>query len=117
MKALPVYIYKHRGEDFSNGGISSKYNEILILCEDGFVDVDTDNPPENLCEIVKRELWGEEHWYVKPVAEVKSGNVGYMSGGCVVNSCDSRWSRLSKSRALPLHDRQETQEQYNVLSH
>ena len=117
VNALPVDIYKYKADDSSNGGISSRYNEILLLCDDGFVKVDLDNPPENLCKVVKRNLWGEEHVHIEPVAKPKEGYTGYMYGGCVVDTCDSRFGEATGvSYPVHLHDRTETWQQYNMLS-
>lgn len=115
VKALPVYIFKNEGSDCSNGGISSRYNEILVECPDGFVEVDLDNPPPNFCVIVKRMLWGEKHYYVRPYAE--PSGVGWMYGGCIVDSSDSRWHRATEiDYPLHLHDMTESQELYDMLS-
>lgn len=114
-KALPVHIYKHKGQDSSNGGISSRYDEILLLNPDGYVEVDLDMPPENLCVYVRRVLFGnEEHDYIEPYAPVSESSVGYMDGGTICDSCDSRFQG---KHPVPLHDRQETQKQYDSLSH
>ena len=46
MKALPIYVYKHnRLGDCSNYGISSRYDELLLVCPDGYIDIDESNPP------------------------------------------------------------------------
>jgi len=117
MKALPVYIYKYRNGDCSNGGISSRYNEILLICPDGFVNVDENNPPENLCKVVKRNLFGEVYVHIEPVATPPKGHTSYMSGGCIVDSCDSRFNKVTGvSYPVSLHDRTETWEQYDALS-
>lgn len=109
MRALSVDIYKHKGEDFSNHGISSVFNDILVLCDEGNIEVEGTEP--NLCKIVEQELWGEIYYHVEPV--VKPRGAGWMSGGTVVYSCDSRFGH----GPLKLHDRQETWEQYEMLSH
>ena len=41
------------------------------------------------------------------------GNVGYMFGGNFIHTSDSR---IPNDYPIPIHDRQETQEQYNHLS-
>lgn len=110
VRALPVSIYKHKGKDCSNKGISSKYDEILLICEDGNIDVDLKNPPENLCELVERELFGRSADYVRPYR--KANGVGWMAGGCVVYSPDSRFA---SDYPLCLHDRTESKEQYDLM--
>ena len=113
MKALPVDIYKFNGEDCSNGGISSRFESILLICDDGFIDVDENDLPENLCKVVKRNLFGRDHYHVEPVAEPPKGHTSYMYGGCIVNTSDSRFRF---DYPLKLHDRTETWEQYDRLS-
>ena len=117
MKALPVNIYKHNREDCSNHGISSRFESILLICDDGFVTIDEKNPPENLCKVVKRNLWDKEYVHIEPVAEIPRNKTGYMDGGCVVMSSDSRFSRATGvDYPICLHDRTETWEQYDALS-
>lgn len=109
-RALPLGIYKHRGSDCSNDSLSSKYNEILLMCDEGYIEYDENNPPENLCCI--DSIMGV--MFVRPVAKPK--HLGWMSGGTVVYSCDSRFRRMSVY-PLSLYDRQETQREYDILSH
>lgn len=114
MKAISLYVYKHRNEDCSNGGISSRYSEVLIECEDGYIDIDENNIPENFCKVVKRYFGNETYLHIEPYARPDKGCVGWMSGGCFCSSCDSRFSRISQY-PLSLHDRQETQELYDLM--
>lgn len=86
-KALTVGIFKWRAGDCSNDGLSSRFNEILVLCPDGPEIVDLDNPPENLCVVVKRILWREKYYYVTPYA-LKDKQT--MFGGCLCDISDSR---------------------------
>lgn len=115
MKALPIYVYKHnRLGDCSNYGISSRYDELLLVCPDGYIDIDESNPPENLVKVVERRLFGSEiHRHIEPVA--KPNGVGWMAGGCIAYSSDSRFSRLSGGYPLQLHDRCESQEMYDRM--
>lgn len=113
MKALPISIYKDsRLGDCSNHGISSRYTEVLLICDEGFINIDENNPPENLVKLVTRNLFGREYKHIEPVA--RPTGVGWMSGGSLVYSCDSRFRRMSEY-PLCLHDRQETQEQYDSM--
>ena len=115
MKALPCEIYKAKKlGDCSNGGISSRYNEVLLLCEEGFIDVDMDNPPDNLCKVVTRDFGFAVYTHIEPVAKAKG--VGWMAGGTLVYSSDSRFHRMCGDYALSLHDRTETQKEYDMYS-
>ena len=116
MKALPIEVFKSNCGDCSNGGITSKYTRLLLVCEEGYIEIDETNPPENLVKIVTRHLFGKEYKHIEPVASVSSKCVGWMAGGCIGYSCDSRFSRMSQY-PLSIHDRQETQAQYDMFSH
>lgn len=113
MKALPIKVYRNNNGDCSNGGITSRHDELLLICDDGFIPIDEENPPERLVQIVTRVLFGREYKHIEPYAPIKSGCVGYMSGGSFGYSCDSRFTRIS-DYPLSIHDRQETQEQYDM---
>ena len=113
MRALRVYVYKSDLGDCSNNGISSKYKEILVLCPDGNIEVDESDPPENLCKIVERNLWGSVYKHIEPVA--KANGVGWMASGSIAYSCDSRFREMSEY-PLVMHDRTESQELYDMLS-
>ena len=105
MRALPINVYKNETSgDCSNNGISSRYSRVLLVCEDGPIYVDTNNPPKNLVKLVKRTIFGIEYMHLEP-CERAEGN-GYMFGGCYCSSSDSRFKRIS-DYPLPLHDRQE----------
>lgn len=116
MKALPISVFKtNRFSDCTNGGITSRYDRLLLICEEGYEEVDETNPPENLVKIVTRFICGREYKHIEPYASVESGNVGWMSGGNLAYSCDSRFSEMS-DYPLSVHDRQESQELSDMLS-
>ena len=111
-RALPVSIFEDkRIGNCSNHGISERFREALLLCDEGFIDVDLDNPPGNLVVYVKRTLWGEEHDFVRPYAEPKGA--GWMNGGSIIWTCDSRFPG---NHPVCFHDRDETWEEYELLS-
>lgn len=115
-KALPVDVLRTRYEGASNGGISERYDRLLLLCEEGFEKVDLNDPPENLVIVVKRRLGGKCRDYIRPYAEPKKGNIGWMAGGSFAESSDSRFSdMIGFYGAVSIHDRQETQDQYDML--
>ena len=114
-KAIRVAIFENKSiGNCSNQGISSRYSEILLLHERGFVDVDEDNPPENLCEVVEQKTSFGLNRFVRPVKRTASGCVGYMFGGSLVYCSDARFSELSDA-PLRLHDRQESQALYDSM--
>lgn len=106
MKALPISVYKADNfGDCTNGGITSKYSRLLLICEDGFIDVDENNPPENLVKIVTRNLFGKVYKHIEPYA--RPTEIGWMFGGNIAYTSDSRFG---SDYPLKVHDRQETQE-------
>lgn len=119
MRALPVSVYRDArrgGYDCTNNGVSARFRELLVLCPDGFINVDEDNPPENLCKVVKRHLFGRDVYHIEPVAAPEGA--GWMAGGNFAHTSDSRFSKLCDGLygALSIHDRQETWEEYDILS-
>lgn len=107
MKALPISVYTNsRYAGCSNGGITEQYDQLLLVCDDGFIDVDEKDPPENLVKIVSRRFGTREYRHVEPVARPTPGCAGWMAGGALAYSCDSRFTALSLY-PLSVHDRQE----------
>ena len=114
--ALPIYVYcQADGSDCTNDGISSRFDRLLCLCDEGFVEVDLDNPPANLVKVVYREMFGGIY-HIEPYA--KPEHIGWMMGGNYAATSDSRFADMVGGiyGAIPIHDRQETQEQYDILS-
>lgn len=106
IKCIRAEIYKNENRDFSNGGLSSKFDTVLIPVKDGCIDVDRDNPPENLVRIVRRNIFGREYVHVEPWGKE---NETVMAGGTFVYTCDSRFNETINNGGYPvsLHDRQE----------
>lgn len=118
-KYISVNIFKANGEDWSNGGLSSKYNECYVECEDGWITEDR-VPQDAIVQIVSNAFGTIA---AKPFAPVEKDCVGYMFGGCYISSSDSRFSKICEKLlghsfhgAVALHDRTETQKEYNLLS-
>lgn len=105
-RCIQAYIYKHDGEDFSNGGISSRFNTVLVPVKGGHLDVSLDNPPPNFVRIVRRNLFGREYVHLEP-HDLKDRCC--MAGGTFVDTSDSRFSDTIKNGGYPvsLHDRTE----------
>lgn len=91
----------------SNGGLSSKENEV-VLTGDGVPEILwwSDRPTV----ILKRK---GDYVFAVPLCDVPSGHAGWMFGGCFIWSNDSRFpSRYP----IPLHDRSESFGDYERLS-
>nr|DAG81692.1 MAG TPA: hypothetical protein [Caudoviricetes sp.] len=112
MKALPINVYRNGNYDCTNNGISKRYDRLLLVCADGYIDIDETNIPENAVKIVERQLFGKTYRHIEPIA--KATELGYMYGGNIAYSSDSRFRDLSET-PLCIHDRQESQELYDML--
>ena len=118
--ALPIDVYKNKSyERCSNGGITERFDRLLLVCKEGFIEVDDENPPENLVVLKERHLFGNTHYHIEPYRKPDKGCVGWMAGGSYAATCDSRFTNMLGGlyAAISVHDRQETQEEYNILSH
>lgn len=116
MKALPISVYSNRlYRGCSNGGITERFDELLLICPDGFIEVDENDPPENLVKVVKRHLFGEDYFHIEPYTSTDKGCVGWMAGGSYAATSDSRFWRMVGGHhgAVSVHDRQESQTQYD----
>ena len=113
MKALPISVYHtNRLGDCTNGGITSRYDTLLLICDDGFIDIDENDIPENTVRLVERFICGRIYKHLEPIA--RPVHLGWMDGGNIAYSSDSRFHDMS-DYPLCVHDRQETQEQYDAL--
>ena len=125
MKALPINVYRtSRLGDCTNGGISSKFDELLIACDEGFIEIDPDNVPENFAMVELRHVYGNRIIPTIYPADIKDGKAvirdgkWWMMGGNYGATSDSRFSRMVGDMygAVAIHDRYETQEEYDMLS-
>ena len=118
MKALPVDVFRHSHGDCTNNGVSSRYETLYLICDEGFVDVDENNPPDNLVKLVKRNFpWHKDPIYhIEPFVDPEGA--GWMMGGNYAATSDSRFQRMVGDMygAVPIHDRQETYEMYEFSS-
>ena len=113
MKTIPVSVYRSdRIGDCTNGGVSSIYNTLYVVCEDGFKEVDDRDTPENVMKLVVLSRRGQMLYHLEPVA--KPEGAGWMFGGNYAASSDARFCRMIDSAycAIPIHDRQESWELY-----
>ena len=111
MKALPISVYRtDRTGDCTNGGITSRYDRLLLICDEGFIDIDENDPPENTVRLVERFICGRIYKHIEPIAPPT--HLGWMHGGNIAYASDSRFP---SDYPLCVHDRQETQEQYDAL--
>ena len=112
-RALSLYVYRGPHGDCTNGGISATHDEILVPCERGPVDYDTEDPPENLCVVKTRTVGGLQTLRLVPAS---LGDRWTMFGGNYATASDSRWGDMLAheyglefrfNNVLPIHDRVE----------
>lgn len=113
-KGLSVSVIVHKDmSDSSANGISSKNDSLILIGENG---EDLDSPfkgdENNTVMLVKRYLSNGIYLHCEPVKKPEGMN-GPMFGGNFIYTSDSRFP---SKYPIPIHDRFETQEQYNTLS-
>lgn len=114
MRGLYVDVYRTPGlSDCTNGGISSKYDRLLLIGIEGPEEIDPDNLPENAVKIGGVYIAGEYHYHLRPVKEPDPDCAGWMCGGNIAYTSDSRFPH---DYPLRIHDRQESWEEYEHLS-
>lgn len=118
-KGLTCNIYRcdRDGIDTTNGGQSAKVERVILVPPEGeefndcrVFEADEKTPAFKVVKRIIRSSVGDEYLYVhaEPLNPVKSGNDGYMAGGNILYSCDSRWKRITGvSYPIQIHDRQE----------
>jgi len=111
MKGLRLTIYTPSYGNCSNGGVSSKC-ESLTLVGPGIPEIFEASEEAPAVEI---KTGHQGYQYVGLVESRKPSLISPMAGGCMVWSTDSR-VREVMPYALSLHDRYETQEEYDALS-
>jgi len=107
VRALSCEIFTNKSYgNCSNNGISNRYKEVYVLCDDGNVVIDLDNPPENLVVFEARDYGFTISLRFKPYSSLTDGK-WYMFGGDFVWCCDSRFREVYGHYPIPLHDRVE----------
>lgn len=112
MRYLPVSVYRS-GTDCTNGGVSAETDTIYVKCPRG--NYSREDVPVHLRFVAEQR--GPEYWAVKPEVPHQHGErlegsmIGPMAGGNIAYTTDSRLRPT-----FHIHDRFETQEQYDLLS-
>ena len=115
---IPVTVYRNPRYDCTNSGISSRFDELLVACPEGFREVDSDNLPDNFCILENRTPFGENAPIptIYPATVTESGEIiarkgWWMMGGNYGATSDSRFYDLIKGHfygAVAIHDRMES---------
>lgn len=135
MRGLNCDIYQSPRGNFSNDGISAKFNEVCIVgvadevhgrrgalrmfAQADMVPFKRDGVPAAI--VVRRRMGSEVLLHVEPLTELDDRTgTPWMAGGAFVGTSDSRLRKLIGEGAfygaLSLHDRTETWDQYTALS-
>lgn len=121
MKNTYIRIYCPSGCDCTGNGLSSKVNsaylfwnctseEAIEYCKDNLIN------PKYQFIIHKRELWNEDHSFAEPL--IKPSGIQMFGGNFLYTSDDNfyKFGNEKTGRPIPIHDRFETQEEYDFYS-
>lgn len=114
VKTLPVEVmYNNAYRKCANGGITEQCETLYLVCDKGWFSLPESDP--RLIKLVERNLFGlETYVHAEPMNPGDTSSLcGPMAGGNFVYSSDSRFPSLYP---VPVHDRYETWEQYELLS-
>lgn len=119
-RGITLSIFKDRGQDYSNGGVSSRADRVTLVEDaDGnpFPGPFEPTPDAPAVRLVRRYLGGRTIFHVEPVDGPGDGTP-WMNGGTYVGTTDSRWTAATGGLygALAFHDRTESWDLYNSLS-
>lgn len=112
MKGLHAYVYRSAGQDCTNHGLTEKANNITIV-GDGIPEIFEANDKTPAFKVVRRVIFGEQYLHLEPVNPPPAGWIGWMNGGNVADSSDSRFPA---KYPLRIHDRAESPELYDRMS-
>jgi len=111
---LWVSVYRSPLGDCTGGGVTSRVSETTLFfnctreeaieyCKKEGIN------PENQLFLVKRQLWGEDHFYAEPLVKpADAGHCNQMFGGNYIMTSDSRFPHqngLTTAYPIPVHDR------------
>ena len=108
-----VFMLRSALGDSSKNGISNRYRSCwLINEEDVEKTLDGDFPQaENTLVLIKRELWGKKAWYLIPIYLYGTNKIVMFGGNYAIG--DSDFTKEISDLPLPIHDRVESQEEYD----
>jgi len=118
-KCIPLHVNVHskvlagRIADNTNGGVSARYHSLILVPEGAEAP---ENPTEPVLKVVRRNFGGTDYLHAEPVNAPGKNMIGWMFGGNFVYSSDSRYREWVCEYPIAIHDRCETQEQYDWLS-
>jgi len=104
MKGMLASVYRNDAGwgDATNGGVTSKHKQVVLIGE-GVAEVFAPSETAPALRLVRKT----GYLYAEPVHQ--PNGVGWMFGGNFIYSSDSRFPLRFP---IPVHDRQESREQY-----
>lgn len=112
MHTLLISVFRDaNGYDCTNNGISSKFTNLHMVRDSEVSQLKPEDITDDLVVRVDRNLFGKPAPYLTPYKLYKSGKI-VMFGGNFGYTSDSRFG----DTPLAIHDRVETQEEYNRYS-
>lgn len=112
-KGLTAKVLKSKGIDCTLNGVSSKYDEFIVIGEGIPERHEGNEDNSNVLKIVKRKLFGSDYLHAEPLNK-PSNTVGAMFGGNYIDVVGSMFNGIKYPIAI--HDRFETHEQYKTYS-
>jgi hypothetical protein len=110
MRGLIADVYKF---PLGNcGGVTDKVKTI-VLVGDNWPEIFTAREDMPAFKLVTRVIMGERYDHLEPVEPCPKDKIGYMMGGNFAYTSDSRFGF---KYPLPIHDRSETQAEYDAPS-
>lgn len=117
---LFVSVLRFAGCDCTNSGVTSRHNYVTVYASRDVIPEDADK--DTSLVIVRRNIGGRPYIHAEPIVSVNKGSVGWMAGGNhIASSSSSMWNeflgqdRNAQGFAIPVHDRQETVQQYATM--
>ena len=116
-KGIVVRVYRdgssHMGDsDCTNKGLSSRFVQ-FVLIGDGIPKLFEASDIVPALKLVRRTIYGKEYLHAEPMNPVPEDSVGWMFGGNFIYTSDARFPN---KYPIPIHDRSETSEQYDLMS-
>jgi hypothetical protein len=129
-KGLRLEVYRRAagGADCTNGGITAHApyvtvtgtrfaGQATVIWSPVPDDMQVSEPRPEAPEVILVIRNGGRWLHLEPAEGRAEDSVGLMMGGNYAGSSDSRWTELTKGHDLvAVHDRNETQAQYDYLS-
>lgn len=114
-KGLLVEIFRSSYTSVANLTDTRQLTEVVLIGDGipGLVEANEDHPAFKL---VTRNIMGTIYKHIEPVERPSAGFSGWMFGGHIAYTSDSRWSELVNAYPLKIHDRSESRELNSVVS-